>query len=117
VERFGALCRTKQLGGVRKTFSVREPYFVGEDGVETDVASLSSSEQQALIFATTFLFIGLSGSVVLVDTPELHLASAAVAPFALALRGLGRDNQLILATGASELVASAPPTSIIRLGT
>lgn len=116
-ERFAALCRTKRLGGVRKTYAGREPYFVGEDGAETDVASLSSSEQQALLFAATFLFIGLSGSVVLVDTPELHLASAAVVPFALALRGLGRDNQLVLATGASELVASASPASIIRLGT
>ena len=57
---------------------------------------LSASEADAVCFAATTALIGLSGSIVLVDRPELH----GIDPVrALAgLSALGTDNQLILAS-------------------
>ena len=52
----------------------------------------------------------------LVDTPELHLASEDVVPFVAGLRSLGEDNQIIVATGSRELAAQVPSIAVIRLG-
>ncbi|NUP05374.1 MAG: hypothetical protein HOW73_04865 [Polyangiaceae bacterium] len=78
-----------------------------------DVTELSSSEQDAVIFAATAGLVRLTRSVVLVDRPELYASD----PERMlgGLRGLGADNQLIVATCAPELAVSAPDRCIIRL--
>jgi predicted ATPase len=69
-----------------------------------------------VIFAATFIRSGLSHSLIFIDTPELYLGSDRVAPFVGALRSMGVDNQLIVATGSRELLETVDPQSVIRLG-
>jgi hypothetical protein len=57
--------------------------------------------------------VGLSGSIVLVDGPELHGIHAERAKAGLA--GLGADNQLIMAT-SSPAFASGFDGAIVELG-
>jgi hypothetical protein len=76
---------------------------------------LSESERQGVLFALAFPHFGLAGSLVLIDEPELHVHAAHRARFLHALVGLGRDNQIIAATGAAELVVAASPGQVIDL--
>ena len=115
-KRFATLSETKKLGGLRKTGSGREVFFTGSDGAELAIEDLSGSEQMAVLFAATSMFLGLSRSLLLIDTPEKHLESGRVVPFTFALPGLGVDNQLIVATGSKELVSAANPQAVIKLG-
>lgn len=114
--RLAALTPSKKPGGLRKTSAGREVFFVGEDESPVGIDDLSASEQQALIFAATSIFIGLSGSILLVDVPEKHLGSEAIVPFVAGLAELDRDNQLILATGSRELVQKTRAQAVVRLG-
>jgi energy-coupling factor transporter ATP-binding protein EcfA2 len=76
---------------------------------------LSESERQGVLFALAFPHFGLAGSLVLIDEPELHVHAAHRARILHALVGLGRDNQIIAATGAAELVVAASPGQVIDL--
>ncbi|MFO0549043.1 MAG: hypothetical protein U0271_11690 [Polyangiaceae bacterium] len=78
-------------------------------------SSLSSAETDAVIFAATAALTRLSHSIVLVDRPELYVEPARVAAFVGALRALGTDNQLIVATNNAEVVSSVEPSQLIRL--
>jgi len=62
---------------------------------------LSASEADAVMFSATAALVGLSGSIILVDRPELH----GIDPVRVlaGLEGLGLDNQLILATSSRAL--------------
>jgi hypothetical protein len=64
---------------------------------------LSASEADAVLFSATAALVGLSGSIILVDRPELH----GIDPVRVlaGLSGLGVDNQLILATSSRALIA------------
>lgn len=64
---------------------------------------LSASEADAVMLSATAAFVGLSGSIVLIDRPDLHGIDAAHALAGLA--GLGSDNQLIMATSAPAFAA------------
>jgi hypothetical protein len=79
----------------------------------TDLATLSSSEADALIFAATFCLVRLSSSIVLVDRPELYRPD--VERFVEGLRRSGEDNQLIVATTHPALTKAAPDRVVIRL--
>ena len=68
------------------------------------VAQLSTSEADAVMFASTAAAIGLDHSLVFVDRPDLHVDE--LDPFIEGLASLGQDNQLIL-TGGSRLTAAA----------
>jgi hypothetical protein len=64
---------------------------------------LSASEADAVMFSATAALVGLSGSIVLIDRPDLHGIDAA---HALAgLSGLGTDNQLIMSTSSPAFAA------------
>jgi predicted ATPase len=76
---------------------------------------LSEGEAQAVLFALAFRAFGLRGSLVLVDEPELHIHASRRVPFLHGLIGLGPDNQLIVATGAAELLNAADPGQVIDL--
>jgi hypothetical protein len=113
---FASLSRSgKQLDGVQRAGSGFEPRFVDAAGVRSGLGQLSDSERQAFLFAATFLRSGINGSLVLVDTPELHLGGADARAFVAALSRLGADNQIVVATASAELVAATPAAQVIRL--
>jgi len=73
------------------------------DRVLRSLSELSASEADAVMFAATAALVGLSNSIVLVDTPELYGLDPV-----LAFRGicsLGIGNQVIVATSSAPLVA------------
>jgi hypothetical protein len=89
--------------------------FVRRDGTVVALDELSASEQQAALFALAFRRYGLDGSLVLIDEPELHVHAADRVRFLQAIVALGRDNQVIAATGSAEIVAAATPWQIVDL--
>lgn len=90
--------------------------FRHRDGTEVGLEQLSASEAQALLFATTFQRFALTGSLVLVDDPTLHVATDQQPAFFQALATLGPDNQIIAATGSSALLRAASPEQIRWIG-
>lgn len=115
-EAFGKLCRTRQLAGVEQTGRALVPRFTDARGGVVGPEELSDSERQALLFAVTFLRSGIEGSLVLIDTPELHIPEPEVGAFVAALARLGLDNQLIVATGSPGLVAGNPEALVLPMG-
>lgn len=105
-----------RLGGVEKTEDGHDLFFERPDGTRLTTGELSSSEKQALLFATTFRRIGLSRSIVLIDQPEAHLHVEAQLRFVRALERFGVDNQLFLATGSPEVTRLATPQQTLVLG-
>lgn len=93
-----------------------EVLFRRSDGLEIELADLSESEQQALLFATVFERLGLSRSIVLVERPELFLHPGEHVRFARALEGLGVDNQILAATTSAELLAAVDPRRVVHVG-
>jgi hypothetical protein len=71
---------------------------------------LSGSESEALLFAATSAMLGLSGSIVLIDHPELHGRGALPLE---GLRALGRDNQLVVAAHDPSFAAEHPHARIV----
>ncbi|MCK6590355.1 MAG: ATP-binding protein [Polyangiaceae bacterium] len=114
-EAFGALCPRKRWAGISRAAGSPQAVFEGPRGERLGLAELSHSEKQALLFVATFLRVGLSNSVVLIDVPELYLRSEEVVPFVRALAGLGENNQLIVASGSHELIQSVEPGAVVRL--
>lgn len=76
------------------------------------VTELSASEADAVMFAATAALVGMSGSIVLVDRPELHGLEPQRA--LAGLSSLGSDNQLIMAT-SSPAVAESFDGAIVEL--
>lgn len=113
---FAALCSSRSFAGTTTRGGVRAAGFEAP-GVEqwATANELSDAEQQAVIFAATFAVIGLWRSVVLIDNPELFLATPMIGPFVRALASMG-DNQLILATGSREVLAAADGAVVVDLG-
>ena len=113
---FGALCKSKRLGGLYREGDAILPGFVDGSDTVFGVGDLSDSELDALLFATTFVRSGLldngPGSVVLIDTPERHFGDAAGA-LVQGLLTLGINNQLIVATNSKSVVDVAG--AVIRL--
>jgi energy-coupling factor transporter ATP-binding protein EcfA2 len=89
--------------------------FLRAGGAEVDLDGLSSGEEQAVLFALAFHRLALSRSVVLVDTPELHVHPSDHARFFRELTALGKDNQIIAATCSQGILATVPPEQIIDL--
>lgn len=90
------------------------PTFLRRNGQRLTIAELSASEEQAVLFAFAFTWLGLSGGVALVDGPELHHAAGEQAGFVERLAKLGAGAQLVLATGSRE-IAALPGALVIDL--
>lgn len=112
---FASLCSTKRLDGVQRVEGAIVARFVDGAGRAYRVDQLSEHEKQAFLFAGTFVRHGVHGSLVLVDTPELHFGGADARAFVTALARLGSDNQLVVATGSQEVLAGVPAAQVIRL--
>ena len=115
-EAIAALLPDLRLASVELGERATRVWFQRRDGARVELDELSDSEQQALLFAVTFRRLGLNHSVILIDTPELHLHPRRVAPFFGRLVELGRDNQIIAATTSAELLATVRPEQVIDLG-
>ncbi len=89
--------------------------FAGPLGPRS-IRELSSSELDAVILAATSVLLGLSHSVVLIDSPELFADPAFVPQLAEGLSALGEDVQVIAATRSPELLRSVKPQQVIQLG-
>ena len=113
---FDSLCKTKSPRAVRRTTRGPEILFADPQGQEFGIPELSTTEQQAAIFAGTASMIGLNHSVVLVDDPELGQPCEGVAAFVAALLALGKNNQWIFATSNAELKKGGADV-VIDLGT
>jgi len=112
---FGALCPTRRVLGLTRTADGMELLFEGGVSGPVPVHRLPHAEQQAVLFAAAFEMLGLAHSLVLVDTPELHQPSGEAAAFARAIASLGADNQVIFATGSSEVAGAFPEGVTITL--
>jgi hypothetical protein len=109
------LLRDKSFDGIDRLESGFRVRFRCRDGVIVDLDELSASERQAVLFGVTFLRSGVHRSLVLIDTPELHLHPCRHTSFFAALRTLGRDNQIIAATTSAELLSAVRPEQVIDL--
>lgn len=89
--------------------------FVGKAGART-LRELSSSETDAVVLAATAVMLGLSHSVVFIDSPELFADPAFVPALAEGLLALGQDVQVIAATRSPELLRNATAGQVITLG-
>lgn len=76
-------------------------WFVRRDGRQVELADLSESETQAVLFAATFVRHGLDHSLVLIDTPELSIPPEKQRQFLQAIAALGSDDQVIVATSSA----------------
>jgi len=91
-------------------------WFARRDGRRVELAQLSDSETQAVLFSSTMLRQGLNDSLILIDTPELHIPEAHQVPFFGSVVGIGAGNQVIAATTSSRILAEMG-ANIIDLGT
>jgi hypothetical protein len=109
------LLRDKAFDGVDRPevgFRVR---FRCRDGEIVDLDELSAGERQAVLFGVTFLRSGVHRSLVLIDSPELHVHPRRQAQLFAAVCALGRDNQILATTTSPELLRSVPPDQVIDL--
>ncbi|MEJ7734119.1 MAG: AAA family ATPase [Polyangiaceae bacterium] len=102
----GVACRQ---GQPRATFAHR-------DGHELELDDLSASQRQAVLFATTFVRLGLNDSVILIDEPERSIHPGDHADFLRRIAGLGAGNQLIVATASAGIVRAARAKQVVGLG-
>ncbi len=91
-------------------------WFAHRDGREMELSSLSASEAQAVLFATTFIRQGLRESLILIDVPELHVHRSQQAAFLRGLVSLGHGSQFIVATNTPEIVSEIEGARTIELG-
>jgi hypothetical protein len=111
----GKLAPERRVLGLTRTGDRLELNFDGGVHGPLPVQALPHGVQQAVLFAGTFDMLGLNRSIVLVDGPELHQHEANVAAFARGITELGRDNQIIFATGVRGLAEAIPGAVLIEL--
>lgn len=112
---FAKLCPERRVLGLSRTADRMELMFDGGPQGPVPMHELPHAEQQAVLFAGTFELLGLSRSIVLVDSPELHQDEHRVGAFVSALTQLGEDNQLIFATGWAGIADALPGAVVIPL--
>lgn len=110
------MCPSVRLAAVEPRERTRPLiWFDAKTGGRVELADLSDSELQGALFALAFVWLGLNGSIVLIDTPELHVHPEEQARFFRAICELGKDNQIIAATTSPEILRSVAPEQIIDL--
>jgi hypothetical protein len=108
-----AICfRTQPMATVRGAGGGRAG---AGSGPLAPIHGLSASEADAVIFAATAVMIGLSHSIVLLDTPELYVPEDRIVAFVQALLVLGLDNQWIVATQSPALLRAVDASALIRI--
>jgi len=110
---FTELCPHLRLGGVTASGDIEA---IRADGSTTPASRLSMSEKQALAIASSLVLVGVHGSIVLYDTPELYLSGAEARRWLEILKNHAPTNQWIVATTADEVVAMTPQKNVVRFG-
>jgi hypothetical protein len=77
---------------------------------------LSTAEADALLIAATATLIGLDRSIVFLDRPEISSDERNIATWAAALRGVGKDTQIVFATSSPALLQSMDARAVIEMG-
>ena len=86
------------------------------DGRVVELELLSEGQKQGVLLACSFIRLGLASSIVLIDSPELHVHVADQARFLSAVAAMGSDAQFIVTTGSSEIMKGARREQVIALG-
>jgi len=107
---FGKLCPGRHLGGVTRDSDIELLSRSGSGAL----GSCSSSEWEAFAVAATLVFVGLDNSIVLYDTPELHIDGQEAARRLTLLREAFPATQFIVATTSAAVIAASQKT--VRLG-
>jgi len=89
--------------------------FQRRDGLVVELEDLSDAEQQAVLFAATFVQQGLHRSVVLIDTPELYIHTQDHVRFLETVLALGSYNQVIVASSSEPIIRHASRTQVLDL--
>ena len=113
---FAKLCTSKRLSGLYRAGDGVFPGFQDDAGRALGLTQLSDGELDALLFATAFVRNGIRGSVVLVDTPELHRSDAEARALVDGLLSIEEDNQLVVATRAPSVIGMVPRELVVQLG-
>lgn len=110
------MCPDLRLIAVEPVSRVRPRIWLETRGrARVEIGDLSDSEISGVLFALAFTWLGLDRSLVLIDTPELHIHPSEQARFVRALSELGTNNQLVVATGSPEVLSIVPPGARIDL--
>jgi hypothetical protein len=109
------LLRDKAFDGIDRPETGYRVRFRSRDGEVVDLDELSASERQAVLFGVTFLRSGVHGSLVLIDSPELHIHPSRQADFFAALCARGRDNQIVAATTSLAVLGSVRADQVVDL--
>lgn len=80
------------------------------------VRDLSSSELDAVVMAALAVLLGLSHSLLLIDSPDLFVEPSRVPALAEGLLSLGQDVQVIATTRSPDAWRAARPGQVITLG-
>ena len=86
-----------------------------DEGIQFDIASLSSGEREVLGIVFDFILRKPSHCIVFFDEPELHLHPELLSRLIATLRSVGESNQFILITHSAELISSSLDDSVIFL--
>ncbi|MEZ4297358.1 MAG: hypothetical protein R3B70_20505 [Polyangiaceae bacterium] len=89
--------------------------FPGPHGARS-IRELSHGELDAVVLSAIAVLLGLSRSVVLIDSPDLHTDPGYVPYLAEGLLSLGEDVQVIATTRSPDLFRPARPNQVIDLG-
>lgn len=100
--------RTGRTDGLPRCFRSREGSLLA-------ASELSDSEADAVLLAATAVAIDLGRSIVLIDRPDLYVDAGNTKGFVAGLRGLGADNQLLLASASQALLAAADQALTIHV--
>jgi hypothetical protein len=77
---------------------------------------LSSSELDAVVLAAIAVLLGLTSSLVLIDSPDLFAPPGSIPQLAEGLLSLGQDVQVIATTRSPEAFRLQKPNQVITLG-
>lgn len=93
-----------------------EPLFYFNDGLRRyELDELSAGERAIFPILVDFANWSIHRSVILIDEIELHLHPPMQQALLRALRGLGDDNQFIIATHSDAILDVVPEASILRV--
>jgi hypothetical protein len=104
-----------RLASVELRAGSAAPVFLRRTGERVPVSELSASEEQAVLFAFASVGFGLQKGIVLIDSPELHVAPDEQATFVSRLLAALGAGQAFLATG-SPTIAAISGAAVIDLG-
>jgi len=100
-----------EIVGLKKDGS-RMPIFRNRAGREFGIAELSSGEKQLFIRIMALKMVHANNSVILADEPEISLHPGWQQRILRLYEGIGKNNQIIVATHSPHVISSAEKRSL-----